>query len=125
MSRRARIPAAARRYEHVIATATATFRRPGKPFDPNDQSGVQAMYRELDCVATSTTADIALTTWHLLYHTGRRPVAVAPSRGRGYRVYRWEEGEYDTYRVNDPRDHRAGVQKVAGSDGTTLEGVTT
>jgi hypothetical protein len=113
------IPTTARQYEPTIALATAAFRRPS--VEANG-AGVLALYRELDACATSVTADIALITWHLLYHTGRRPVAVAPSRGHSFRVYRWDDGsDYDTYRVVDPRDHRAGVRKVA----TTLEGVTT
>lgn len=115
--RRKAIPAAARMYEPAISTAVQVFRQPSRTNDSLSARLVEALRAQ----PSSVHHDIAVIVCHLLYHTGRRPVAVTPSRGFTYRVYRWDDGsDYDTARVTDSSDHRWGVEglvELVGCEG--------
>lgn len=76
------IPASARQYEPTIVTAVEVFRQPSRTNDSLSKRLTDALRAQ----PTSTHHDVAMIVCHLMYHTGRRPVAVAPSRGSTYRV---------------------------------------
>ncbi len=86
----------------IIETAAEAFRSPG--------ADLRRVYRDIDAMPSSTHADIALVTWWYLYHYGRAPLYVRPSRGQTYRVTtRAGEGKVRTV---DSYDHREGVVEL-------------
>jgi hypothetical protein len=94
----------AAKYRETIRIAAERIRTP----DATPGNPLLNTYAALGACATSTTADIAAITWHLVYHTGHAPKMVAPSRGHSYRVTTRLDEEFIA-RVDDFRDHRAGV----------------
>jgi hypothetical protein len=87
---------------HIIQTAADAFRSPG--------ADLRRLYRDIDAMPSSTHADIALITWWYLYHYGRAPRYVRPSRGHSYRVtFTAGEGKVQTV---DSFDHRRGVVEL-------------
>jgi hypothetical protein len=68
----------------------------------------KGLYDALNCYQTSTNGDVALITWHFIYHTGSAPRGVRTSRGHSYRAMNAYGLEYDV-RVADCYDHRNGV----------------
>lgn len=101
-----RVPAAAAELEQAIADAAHSFRSPSRP---GSASGIRRHYDEARILATSAVADAALITWHVLYWSGRRPAAVARSRGSSYRVWELPSSDPVTVRIVDHFDHREGV----------------
>lgn len=83
----------------IIRAAETAFREPG--------ADLARLYRAIDACPSSTHADVALITWFYLYHYGRSPLDVRPSRGYTYRV-RMRAGECRV-RTVDSFDHREGV----------------
>lgn len=111
------IPSKAFELEPVIVAAETAFRTAGEPHD------LPSLYRALGCCATSTQGDAAAITWHALYWSGRRPVAIAPSKGHSYRVWLWRHDgrSYFTCRVPDPTDHRGGVVGMGHEEAAAAE----
>lgn len=92
----------------LIRTAERLFREPfPSTFACKGGEEARYLYSQIEGMPTSTHGDAALIVWHFLYHTGRAPEAIHPSRGNSLRVL--HHGSEYACRVSKPYDHRNGV----------------
>jgi len=77
----------------------------------SESRDLEGLYKAIKAFPTSQEGDIALITWWSLYHRGKAPQDVRPSRGSTYRFTAYY-GSEEIVRVNDAQDHRQGVEFI-------------